>query len=301
MKETVLYRKYADFLSQHFTYKVQKLPVDAGFSCPNRDGTKGRGGCTYCVNRSFHPDLGKTSIREQLEAGKRFFDGQYSDMKYLAYFQSFTNTYAPLEELKRKYEEALAVEDVVGLVISTRPDCLGDEVLGYLEDLHQHTFVMVEVGVESTDDAVLKAVNRCHTFADSEEAIRRTAACGIPVCAHIILGLSQFGTLSTRDEALRASKTPISSMKIHQLQILRGTKMANIYADFPPLSLPKYLEELGDFISHLRPDIAIERLVSQSPSDLLIAPHWGIKPDAFQQLFEKYLREKEFYQGKFYL
>jgi hypothetical protein len=173
---------------------------------------------------------------------------------------------------------------------------------------------MLEIGVESTDDQVLQAVNRCHTFADSEDAIRRAAARNIPVCAHLILGLSHFGTSTVSEEALRLSETPISSVKIHQLQILRGTSLAHIYEEncriqhgesnscqqmFPCLQMTKYIEELGVFVSHLRPDIAIERFVSQSPSDLLIAPHWGIKPDAFQKLFEKYLIENNLFQGKF--
>ena len=316
MEKNQLYRTYSDFLSHHFPFKVQKLPIDAGFTCPNRDGTKGRGGCTYCVNRSFHPNaMGRgMSIREQLEVGKQFFAGKYPEMKYLAYFQSYTNTYAPISELRQKYEEALEVDDIVGVVISTRPDCLPPEVMDYLSELRNRIFVMLEIGVESTDEQVLQAVNRCHTFADSEDAIRRAAARNIPVCAHLILGLSHFGTTTVREEALHLSETPISSVKIHQLQILRGTSLSHIYEEncliqhgesnscqqmFPCLQMTKYIEELGAFVSHLRPDIAIERFVSQSPSDLLIAPHWGIKPDAFQELFEKYLIENNLFQGKF--
>ena len=309
MNEQALYRKYADLLAGYFPYKVQKLPVDGGFTCPNRDGTRGRGGCAYCVNRSFHPSYGKPglTISEQLERGKEFFTGQYKEMKYLAYFQPFTGTYAPLEVLRQKYEEALAVSDVVGLVISTRPDCLPDDVLQYLQQLRKRVFVMLEVGVESTDDAVLRAMNRQHTFAETADAVSRTAALGIPVCAHIILGLSHFGTYTASDEALALSKLPISSVKIHQLQILRGTKLARYFEDnqasndaFHGLTLWEYLDELGDFVSHLRPDVAIERLVSQSPSDLLIAPRWGLKPDVFQLLFEKHLSENALFQGKFY-
>jgi len=306
MDTPMLYRKYADLLAEFFPYKVQKLPVDAGFTCPNRDGTKGRGGCTYCVNRSFHPAYGKSvlPIREQLERGKAFFAHQYPEVKYLAYFQSFTGTYAPLSELQQKYEEALDTTDVVGLVISTRPDCLSDEVLEYLEQLNQRTLAMLEIGVESTDDAVLKAVNRQHTYAETEDAINRAIAHGIPVCAHVILGLGSFGTLTVSEEALRLSKLPISSVKIHQLQVLRGTALAKIYRENPQalhtFTLDEYLDELGVFVSHLRQDIAIERLVSQSPSDLLIAPRWGVKPDAFQKLFENYLVEKGIWQGKFF-
>jgi len=309
-----LYCRYADFLVEHFSFKVQKLPVDAGFTCPNRDGTKGKGGCTYCNNRSFHPDYGKAliSIKEQLEAGKKFFESQYTSMKYLAYFQSYTNTYAPVEVLKDKYEEAMKVKDVVGLVISTRPDCLKEEVIDLLQMLNQRTFVMVEIGVESIVDRELREVNRCHTFVDSEDAIRRVALRQIPVCAHLIFGLSP--TFSAEETARKISSLPVSSVKIHQLQILKGTKMSQTYSDlllndddgsrvqerYPCLKLDNYLDALTTFIAHLRPDISLERMVSQSPASLLVAPKWGLKPDTFEHLLQKRLLEQKVYQGMFY-
>ena len=176
--------EFADYLHSRFPgTKVQKISIDAGFTCPNRDGSKGVGGCTYCNNRTFNPaycHAGK-SITEQLHEGIRFFSRKYPAMKYIAYFQAYTNTYDRLESLKRKYEEALDVEDVVGLIIGTRPDCVPDELLDYLETLNKHTFVMIEYGIESTSNETLQRINRGHTYEESEDAIRRTAAHGIPV------------------------------------------------------------------------------------------------------------------------
>ena len=187
----IRYNDLSAYLSAHFPYKVQKISLNAGFTCPNRDGTVGYGGCTYCNNQTFNPAYCKTekTVTEQLEEGKQFFARKYPEMKFLAYFQAYTNTYAELEELKRKYEEALQVKDVVGIVIGTRPDCMPDTLLDYLEELNQRTFLIVEYGVESTDNDTLKRINRGHTFEVTEEAIRKTAARGIRVGAHIILGL----------------------------------------------------------------------------------------------------------------
>ena len=191
MSQPFLYNDFSQFLKKHFPFKVQKISLNAGFTCPNRDGTKGLGGCTYCNNQTFNPNYCKTekSITQQLEEGKQFFARKYPDMKYLAYFQAYTNTYQEIEELKKKYEEALNVPGVVGLVIGTRPDCMPDELLDYLEQLNKTTFLLIEYGVESTSDATLKRINRGHTFEESKQAIERTASRGILTGAHIILGL----------------------------------------------------------------------------------------------------------------
>jgi len=311
-----LYEKYADLLHQYFPYKVQKLMLDAGFTCPNRDGTKGRGGCTYCVNKSFNPQYSdsKTSIATQITRGKKFFEGRYSDMRYLAYFQSFTGTYAPLDVLRSKYEEALAQSEVVGLVISTRPDCVSDEVLDYLAELAQCTFVMVEYGVESVRDEVLQGINRQHTYAEAVDAMKRTHERGLLMGVHYILGLPHGNTDLLKDsvevleeryaeEALEISRNPIQSIKIHQLQVLKGTLMNQEFTscpeEFPLLHLDTYLQVLAVFIAHLRRGIAIDRLVSQSPPGLLVAPRWGLKPDNFALRLEEKMREKGVYQGKY--
>ena len=173
---TPLYNEFTFFLKKYFPYKVQKISLNAGFTCPNRDGTKGLGGCTYCNNQTFNPEYCKTekSVTRQLEEGKQFFAHKYPDMKYLAYFQAYTNTYAELEGLKGKYEEALSVDGVVGLVIGTRPDCMPDPLLRYLEELNKHTFLLVEYGIETTRDVTLKRINRGHTYADTVETVLRS-------------------------------------------------------------------------------------------------------------------------------
>lgn len=225
---TPLYNEFTFFLKKYFPYKVQKISLNAGFTCPNRDGTKGLGGCTYCNNQTFNPEYCKTekSVTRQLEEGKQFFAHKYPDMKYLAYFQAYTNTYAELEGLKRKYEEALSVDGVVGLVIGTRPDCMPDPLLRYLEELNKHTFLLVEYGIETTRDVTLKRINRGHTYADTVETVNRTAACGILTGGHVILGLPG----ETHDEiiaqAVRLSRLSLTTLKMHQLQLIRGTKMA---------------------------------------------------------------------------
>ncbi|MDD7749096.1 MAG: TIGR01212 family radical SAM protein, partial [Bacteroidales bacterium] len=191
MKQPKLYRTYSDFLNEHFAFRVQKLPIDAGFTCPNRDGTKGVGGCIYCNNQSFNTSYCNSalSLTEQLERGMRFFSGKYEGMKFLAYFQSHTGTHASLERLKALYAEAVAVDDVVGIVIATRPDCVSNELLGYLREFQQRCFVMLEYGVETLNDSTLQFINRCHDAATSVSAIKLTHEYGIPQCAHLILGL----------------------------------------------------------------------------------------------------------------
>ena len=195
---TPYYNDYGTWIRRQFPYRVQKISIDAGFTCPNRDGRISTGGCIYCDNRTFNPSYcqRRHSVTEQLEEGKRFFAHKYPDMKYLAYFQAFTNTYAPLAQLKLLYEEALSVPDIVGIVIGTRPDCMPDELLDYLAELNEQTFVLVEYGVESTNDETLLRINRGHTFQQSCDAIERTHQRGLLTGAHIILGLPGWAAMS---------------------------------------------------------------------------------------------------------
>ena len=300
----IRYNDLSAYLSAHFPYKVQKISLNAGFTCPNRDGTVGYGGCTYCNNQTFNPAYYKTekTVTQQLEEGKQFFARKYPDMKFLAYFQAYTNTYAELEELKRKYEEALQVSDVVGLVIGTRPDCMPDVLLDYLEELNKRTFLIVEYGVESTDNHTLKRINRGHTFEVAIEAIHRTVDRGIRVGAHIILGLpgEERETLIAQAEIL--SSLPLTTLKLHQLQLIKGTRMAAEYAenpsDFHLYSADEYIDLVIDYVEHLRPDIVLERFVSQSPKELLIAPDWGLKNHEFTDKVKKRMRERDAWQGK---
>ena len=306
MNKEKLYNDLSAYLSECFPFKVQKISLNAGFTCPNRDGTVGYGGCTYCNNQTFNPAYCKTekTVTEQLEEGKQFFARKYPDMKFLAYFQAYTNTYAELEELKRKYEEALSVPDVVGIVIGTRPDCMPDTLLDYLEELNQRTFLLVEYGVESTDNDTLKRINRGHTFEVAEEAIRKTAARGIRVGAHIILGLPGEERSSLIKQAGLLSALPLTTLKLHQLQLIKGTRMAAEYYEHPEefhlYSADEYIDLVIDYVEHLRPDMVLERFVSQSPKELLIAPDWGLKNHEFTDKVKKRMRERDAWQGKKY-
>lgn len=304
MTERKRYREFGDFLRERFPFKAQKIAINAGFTCPNRDGSKGRGGCTYCNNQTFNPGYCQTnkSVADQLAEGVRFFSRKYPEMRYLAYFQAYTSTYGEQERLERLYEEALSYPGVVGLVIGTRPDCVPDRLLNYLARLSERVLVLVEYGVESTLDRTLRRINRGHDFAEAEEAIRRTAARGIAVGAHLILGLPG----ESRDEILghadRLSELPLTTLKLHQLQLIRHTRMALEFErrpeDFHLFTVDEYIDLVIDFIERLDPAIALERFVSQSPKELLIAPDWGLKNYEFTARVNRRLAERDSWQGK---
>ncbi|MBQ4445266.1 MAG: TIGR01212 family radical SAM protein, partial [Prevotella sp.] len=298
------YNDFGHWIRQQFPYRVQKLSVDAGFNCPNRDGRISTGGCVYCNNKTFNPsycDRSK-SITAQLTEGKTFFARKYPTMKYLAYFQAFTNTYDSLDKLKEKYEEALSVEDIVGLVIGTRPDCMSDELLDYLEDLNRHVFVLVEYGIESTNDETLRRINRGHDFACTKRIVEKTAERGILCGGHIIMGLPG----EKREDILRQapviSSLPLNILKIHQMQIIRDTPLAQQYLSDPTIcqlyDVDEYIRLIGDYLPYLRKDLILERFVSQSPKALLIAPQWGLKNHEFTDRLNKYLAEHHIFQGE---
>lgn len=305
-KERFYYNDFGSFLQRRFSFKVQKITLDGGFTCPNRDGSKGKGGCTYCNNQTFNPAYCHRSetISEQMKHGISFFSHKYPLMRYLAYFQAYTNTYASLDILKRRYEEALAVDGCVGLVIGTRPDCMPSSLLDYLHDLAKHTFVLVEYGIESCNDATLKRINRGHDYATAVDAVERTASRGIPVGAHIILGLPGEERSELMRQATELSRLPITTLKMHQLQLIKGTAMAAEYAadpsDFHLFALDDYIETLVDYIERLRPDIVLERFASQSPKELLIAPDWGIKNYELVEKVKRRMRERNTWQGRIY-
>lgn len=291
------YRDYADFLAEKFDGKVQKLPVDGGFSCPNRDGTLGYGGCVYCNNRSFSPmhSAGRT-IRQQLEEGKRFFSRKYPSMKYLAYFQSHTNTYSPVDRALELYREAIEIDDVVGLVIATRPDCMPDRLLDELTVINRRTPVIIEYGAESSHDTTLHRINRCHLWQDTVDAVRRTTAAGLSIGLHLIMGLpgeSDGMMLTTVD---RVSELPVDTVKFHQLQVISGTRLAADIAagreSVEAMTLERYIDLCCKIIERLRDDIAIERFVSQSPGDMLISPRWGLKSGEFVERLHRRLSQR---------
>lgn len=300
------YSDFGDFLKKTFPFKVQKISINAGFTCPNRDGTKGWGGCTYCNNQTFSPEYCHTqkTVTEQLEEGIRFFSRKYPEMKYLAYFQAYTNTYDGLESLIEKYEEALAFPEIVGLIIGTRPDCMPDKLLDYFAKLAENKFILIEYGLESTIDKTLTHINRGHTHAESDDTIRRTAKKGIYTGAHLILGLPG----ETREQILHhadvISFLPLTTIKLHQLQLIKQTHMAKEFAEHPErfhlYSVDEYIDLVIDFIERLNPSIVVERFVSQSPKELLIAPDWGLKNHVFTAKVEKRIIERNTWQGRLF-
>ena len=298
------YNEYGLWLKEQLGVKVQKISLNAGFTCPNRDGRVGVGGCTYCNNQTFNPDYCVTtkSITRQLEEGKHFFSRKYPDMKYLAYFQAYTNTYDSLQNLKAKYEEALSVPDVIGLVIGTRPDCMPNDLLDYLSDLNHRTFLFVEYGIESIYDATLSRINRGHTHAQTADAVTRTAACGIRTGAHLILGLPGESREAILAEAGILSALPLTTLKLHQLQLIKGTRMAQEFAeqpsDFHLFTPDEYIDLVIDFIERLRPDLVLERFVSQSPSSLLALPGWGLKNHEFVDRLRARMQTRNTHQGR---
>jgi radical SAM protein (TIGR01212 family) len=300
------YYDFAEFLSKHFQGKVQKISINAGFTCPNRDGSKGKGGCTYCNNQTFNPDYCRPvmSVSEQLEQGKQFFARKYPQMKYLAYFQAYTNTYGELQQLKALYEEALAVDDVVGLVIGTRPDCMPDELLEYLEELSKKVFVLVEYGVETSKNATLEIINRGHTWEDAVDAVNRTKAHNILCGIHLIIGLPGETIDDILATADAVSTLPLDTVKLHQLQLIRGTRMAQ-QVEVGELAImqwsaEEYIDVCLAFLRRLSPEIAVERFVSQSPAELLISPKWGLKNYEFTNLLMNRIRITSTRQGSEY-
>lgn len=302
----VRYNEYGTWLKNQLGCKVQKISLNAGFTCPNRDGTVGVGGCTYCNNQTFNPAYCKTekSITQQLEEGKQFFSKKYPDMKYLAYFQAYTNTYASVSEIKQKYEEALKVKDVIGLVIGTRPDCMPDELLDYLEELNRRVFLVVEYGIESVYDKTLVRINRGHTHSSTVDAINRTTSRGIKTGGHIILGLPGESRQEILEEAEILSALPLTTLKLHQLQLIKGTRMADEYnecpSDFHLFNVDEYIDLVIDFVERLNPAIVLERFVSQSPASLLAIPGWGLKNYEFVDKVRKRMNERDSMQGRLY-
>lgn len=302
------YNDYGSYIKLNFGERVQKISLDVGFSCPNRDGSKGYGGCTYCNNNAFNPEYCEPtkSIQEQLEQGIAFFARKNKTQQYLAYFQAYTNTYADFESLKKMYEEALSVPKVVGLVIGTRPDCVSEEIIAYLSFLSKKYFISLEFGVESTLEKTLLKVNRCHTFKESKIAFNRCKNKGFHLGAHLIIGLPGETKTALLNHAVEISKLPIDTLKLHHLQIVKNSVMAIQYKQNPEnfklFTSENYTDFITDFIGYLRPDIIIERFVSEAPLDLLIAPKWNkLKNFEIVAKIEKKLIEKNTWQGKFYV
>lgn len=299
------YNDYGTWLRQRFPYKVQKISVDAGFTCPNRDGRLGTGGCIYCNNDSFNPSYcqREKSVKQQLVEGKEFFRRKYPEMRYMAYFQAFTNTYSTLDHLKSLYEEALDVEDVVGLVIGTRPDCIDNTLLDYLTQLARQTMVTLEYGIETANDDTLRLIRRGHDFQCVRDAVERTKGRGIVIGGHVILGLPGEDAEESVRQATIMSELGLDVLKIHQMQIIRGTRLAQMYAENPfhLYSPEEYSELIVRYLEHLSEDMVVERFASQSPKEMLIAPKWGLKNYELTNLIVNKMKREGRRQGSLFV
>ncbi|MCK4912045.1 MAG: TIGR01212 family radical SAM protein, partial [Thermodesulfovibrionales bacterium] len=267
------YNSFSSFVKRRFGQPVQKVNIDAGFTCPNRDGKVGTGGCTYCNNNSFKPGHCRPAltVREQVQNGITYTSRRYGAEKFLAYFQAYTNTYAPVDRLRELYAEALSVPGVIGLAIGTRPDCVDSQKLDLLEELSQKHFILVEYGIQSVHDKTLRAINRGHDFSTFKRAVAETNKRGIETGAHMIVGFPSETRQETLDGAHEITATGVGFVKVHQLQIIKDTPMAGQYEKdpFPVLEYGEYLWLVGEFLDRLGPDIVIQRLFATAPEDIL--------------------------------
>jgi radical SAM protein (TIGR01212 family) len=302
------FNAYSNYFRKLYGARVQKVSINAEFTCPNRDGTKGRGGCTYCNNDAFNPSYctPEKSVTMQIEEGISFLSRRYREAgTYLAYFQSYSNTYSSLETMRNKYEEALRYPGIIGLVIGTRPDCVDDEKLLYLRELSEKYYLSVEYGIESCYDKTLLRINRGHTFGDAVNAVEKSASLGINTGAHFILGLPG----ETREEMLNQagiiSRLPLKTVKFHQLQIIRGTQMEKEFRENPGafelFSWDEYLDFFVKFLERLNPSLVVERFTGEAPPRFLTGTGWGKKrSEQIVNLVEKRLEDLDTWQGRLY-
>ena len=300
------YNSFVGYFKRKYGERLQKIVLDAGFTCPNRDGTVGRGGCTYCDNAAFHPSYSTSgkSLHQQMDEGIDFHKVRYRTTEhYLAYFQAFSNTYAPLERLKSLYEEALSHPKVVGIVVGTRPDCVDERKLDYLAGLAQEHIVIVEYGIESCYDDTLKRINRGHDFETARRAVEMTSARGMDVGAHFILGLPGETRQMMLDSCRMINDLPVRSVKFHQLQIVKGTRMEKEYAerpeDFERFALDEYIDFFVDMLERLRPSLSIERFVGEVPPRFVNETPWGLIRNVERlRLLDLRLEERSTWQGR---
>lgn len=302
------FNAYSNYFRKLYGSRVQKLSIDAGFTCPNRDGTRGTGGCSYCLNDAFNPSYctPAKSISQQLEEGAEFHRWRYSGaVSYLAYFQAFSNTYAPLDHLKKLYSEALQYPGVIGIVIGTRPDCIDDKILDYLEELSHDHYIAVEYGIESCYEKTLARINRGHSYDEGLTAVKMTAARGINTGAHFIFGLPGESRQEMLDEADFISSMPLTTVKFHQLQIIKGTAIEREYigrsSDFELFTLEEYIEFFIKFLEKLNPAIVVERFTGEAPPRYMAVIPWGkTRSDQVAIMIEKRLEQLDTWQGRRY-
>ena len=300
------YNSYAAYMRKIYGERVQKVTVDAGFTCPNRDGSVAKGGCIYCNNDSFNPGYNnaRKSLKMQIEEGVEFLERRYKARKFIVYFQPYSNTYAPLDTLKRYYEEALSAHpNIVGLTIGTRPDCIGSAKINYLEELAHDYDITIEYGLESISDETLKRINRGHDVQSYLDALEMTRNRGIKICTHMIFGFPWENKSQWLDTAGWLSEQTFDFLKVHQLHIVKDTALARMY-EKKPFKLPGYQDYFDftvEFLELLSPDFVIQRLFGEAPLHTMIAPNWGIRNYDLLQMFDKLLIEKDSWQGKKYM
>ena len=300
------FNDFSGFFKTLFENRVQKISIDAGFTCPNRDGQKGVGGCSFCDNKTFNPTycLPDNSVTTQLDQGIGLFKERYPQQQYLAYFQAYTNTYSSLEHIQSLYEEALSHPEVIGLVIGTRPDCISQELLEYLEQLSKKYFISLEFGIESTSDKTLKRINRGHDFATAVKALKMCESYSFYTGVHMILGLPGESEADLLHHVTNLNKLKFTFLKLHQMQIIRGTRIELEYkekkSDFLQFTAEEYIDLAIRFLEQLNPEIIIERFISESPKDKLIAPKWGLKNFEIVSKIESQMLRKETFQGRLF-
>jgi len=300
-----MYKNYRDYCQHVFGGRAQKISINAGFTCPNRDGSKGIGGCAFCNNSTFNPDYcdPKHSITSQIDQGIEFFK-KYKSETFLAYFQAYSNTYGETQHILKLYNEALQHPFISGIVIGTRPDCLSDDLLSELKNIAKNYYVAIELGVESCYNTTLKSINRGHSWEDSIEAIHRIAEANIPVGVHMIMGLPRESREDMLKEASLISEHPITFIKLHQLQIVKGSLFGQEYSlnpsSFRLFTAEEYIDFCIDFLELLNPSFIVERFISQAPREMVIAPFWDIKNFEFVHQLEKRLKERNTFQGRLY-
>jgi radical SAM protein (TIGR01212 family) len=301
------FNSYTNYLRELFGFRVQKVSVHAGFTCPNRDGTKGTGGCTFCNNDAFNPSYCRAEkpIKQQILEGILFHQKRYKTAdKYLAYFQAFSNTYKPLEDLQEIYNQALENERVIGLVVGTRPDCIDKEKLEYFKKLAEDYYVVIEYGIESCNNNTLKRINRGHTFEETVKAINETSAIGIRVGAHMIFGLPGESKEEMLDSAKIISRLPLNNIKFHQLQIVKETVIAEKYKKYPDefyiFGIEEYIDFMVNYLELLNPAFIVERIAGEVPPRYNSGKQWGLRYDQILSLLEKRLEERNTWQGRLY-
>ena len=304
MVENKRYNDLNTYLRNQFGCRVQKITVDAGLTCPNRDGTLSRNGCIYCNSRGSGTGAHARglSVTRQLINGRDALSRRYGAKKFIAYFQSFSNTYAPLQDLKRLYDEALGVEDIVGLAIGTRPDCVNEAILDLLQDYARHYLIWIEYGLQSASDTTLAFINRGHDVQSFKDAVAKTRNRGIKICAHVILGLPHETRQDMLHTAATIAKLGIDGVKLHLLYVVKGTRLETLYRQgkFNCLEQQSYVNLVCDFLERIPPEMVIQRLTGDPHQHELTAPKWSLKKTETLNLIRRTMEKRDSWQGKYF-